>query len=1131
MKKSVLVSVLFTLIVLSMPAGAQVCGDADGGGTVNVADPVYLINYIFFNGPGPIDLDMANVDNCDEVDVVDVAAIVDYLFAGGFAPDCEGTGNCTPTVAGSISLDAVSGSPAPGQIATGQPITFYIRFTNETASDFRAFSNGLAISSPDGAQWGDVAVQPMWLPEENFNNNLFYDLYPATGSGADTVALGGLALPYSTTYPGIEAGFDEVAFAITIGPFEVADVGKTICLDSAFFDPAGTWKWTDDGTSWTTPTWDGPYCFEIVGTPTASITLDHVDGLTPEGLLGTKDPVTFYLRVLNNTAYDIMGMDNSFKVYSPGSARWHETVGDTVGAIGLDLFDLLSMIRHESCDGAGADSIQFGNLVMSGGGLYIGFDDVSYAITIGPIDPVYEGEIICLDSASMPPGGQWIWSSGGGNISPWWSGPHCFVVGNTGMAGRLLEVTPDGLNFAMLEGAADPAPQSFTVLEAHGDNIAFTAEETAGWFDLSDAGGTTPSTITVNINSAGLTPGVYENVITVSSAEVDNSPLLVTVRLTVVAGDHDGVSLASVVGVADANSIYSGMPVTFFMRFANASLINVQGFTNSFHVYSPDGAEWTALTADTIPPMSMDLFETVLSIRYFGVTGAGADSVFFGGAGPGPGLEPGYDAASFSITIGPIDASHVGKTICLDSCFTPPTGYWQWASSANSWEPPWDGPHCFTIAEPAPDRLIIPSISTHLPGTQPVACEIAQPITGASIPIKIPEGIEVLEISRAGLVTEDWDFVTSYVRADSGFLYVALANSFEEVIPAGHTTLFNIRFHMTGAQCGEQTYIQWDTTLYDDVMRNLIFVGADYLPIFPGFDVTMNTTEVLGIMPADFDGSGQVDVADVVGTVNFMFHGGEPPVSLNALDVNGDCRGPDVSDLVYMVQYHFHGGLEPACGCVEKSARLAPELTQQTALNATYHDGVTTIELSSEIDLYGVQFELVGAGDSEPVSLIGVNLDLISGATDHGFRVGVLDLDGGEYLRRGQYQLVRLEGEYQITSAVVTDMEIQSRTPLLNQKLTLVPDKYELYQNYPNPFNPNTEIGFALPEASHVKLDIYNIAGQRVTTLVDALLEAKNYLIEWNGTGADGQPVASGVYLYRLDAGSFVETKKMMLLK
>ena len=81
-------------------------------------------------------------------------------------------------------------------------------------------------------------------------------------------------------------------------------------------------------------------------------------------------------------------------------------------------------------------------------------------------------------------------------------------------------------------------------------------------------------------------------------------------------------------------------------------------------------------------------------------------------------------------------------------------------------------------------------------------------------------------------------------------------------------------------------------------------------------------------------------------------------------------------------------------------------------------------------------------------------------------------------------------------------------------------------QNYPNPFNPATEISFSLSEATHVRLEVYNVMGQHITTLIDSYLEAGGHTVTWDGKGS-----ASGVYLYRLEAGEFVATKKMLLLK
>jgi hypothetical protein len=87
-------------------------------------------------------------------------------------------------------------------------------------------------------------------------------------------------------------------------------------------------------------------------------------------------------------------------------------------------------------------------------------------------------------------------------------------------------------------------------------------------------------------------------------------------------------------------------------------------------------------------------------------------------------------------------------------------------------------------------------------------------------------------------------------------------------------------------------------------------------------------------------------------------------------------------------------------------------------------------------------------------------------------------------------------------------------------------NRFQLFQNYPNPFNPITEISFSLPMLSNVKLEIFNIKGQKVTTLVNQHLSPGHYKYKW-----DGSEVASGVYFYRLQAGDFSQVKKMLLIK
>jgi C-terminal processing protease CtpA/Prc len=89
-----------------------------------------------------------------------------------------------------------------------------------------------------------------------------------------------------------------------------------------------------------------------------------------------------------------------------------------------------------------------------------------------------------------------------------------------------------------------------------------------------------------------------------------------------------------------------------------------------------------------------------------------------------------------------------------------------------------------------------------------------------------------------------------------------------------------------------------------------------------------------------------------------------------------------------------------------------------------------------------------------------------------------------------------------------------------------VPQSYTLYQNYPNPFNPITTVKFDLPKTSEVTLKVFNILGEEVTTIVSEKISAGSYSYEWDASG-----LASGIYLYRLQAGDYLETRKMVLMR
>jgi hypothetical protein len=94
-----------------------------------------------------------------------------------------------------------------------------------------------------------------------------------------------------------------------------------------------------------------------------------------------------------------------------------------------------------------------------------------------------------------------------------------------------------------------------------------------------------------------------------------------------------------------------------------------------------------------------------------------------------------------------------------------------------------------------------------------------------------------------------------------------------------------------------------------------------------------------------------------------------------------------------------------------------------------------------------------------------------------------------------------------------------------------IPDNYILEQNYPNPFNPETRINYSIPEPAYVKLCIYDINGILVRTLYEGDQTAGRYQIVWDSESSSGVKVGSGVYFYRIQANSFVQTRKMILLK
>jgi hypothetical protein len=133
-----------------------------------------------------------------------------------------------------------------------------------------------------------------------------------------------------------------------------------------------------------------------------------------------------------------------------------------------------------------------------------------------------------------------------------------------------------------------------------------------------------------------------------------------------------------------------------------------------------------------------------------------------------------------------------------------------------------------------------------------------------------------------------------------------------------------------------------------------------------------------------------------------------------------------------------------------------------------------------------------------------------------GINLTIRDRINGELLN----EELRDGEEIMINNNQITSIEVTG-------KITgELPVSFELYQNYPNPFNPSTTIKFAVPKESIVNLSVYNVLGELVQSLANDLMKPGNYQYEF-----DASNLASGVYLYRLTAGSYIETKKMVIIK
>ena len=125
--------------------------------------------------------------------------------------------------------------------------------------------------------------------------------------------------------------------------------------------------------------------------------------------------------------------------------------------------------------------------------------------------------------------------------------------------------------------------------------------------------------------------------------------------------------------------------------------------------------------------------------------------------------------------------------------------------------------------------------------------------------------------------------------------------------------------------------------------------------------------------------------------------------------------------------------------------------------------------------------------------------------------------------------------EYWVTAVDLSGLESDpsnSVSAVLSADEALgLPTEFALNQNYPNPFNPSTQIQYALPEEARVVISIYDLMGRKVRTLINDVQDAGYRSVMWNATNDMGRLVSAGVYIYSIQAGDFIQNRKMVLMK
>ncbi|MFH1374606.1 MAG: T9SS type A sorting domain-containing protein [bacterium] len=848
--------------------------------------------------------------------------------------------------------------------------------------------------------------------------------------------------------------------------------------------------------------------FPVSSFGATEITLDSVSGHIGGDTVLAGYPLKFILR-LTYTPGDsskIAGISNGFEVYEKHGGNFYPALGDTIPAFQWgDVLDAGFYINMFSMTGTGSDTIGFSGASLAGG-VPDGTSAPVWYIETGSNN---DGDTLCIDSTFFRPASNWVWGirrSGKSldHVHPDWYGPYCFHV----YQGNCMAPPFDVCVSDLYVDHCQLATYDFDAPHPLGGSVVYKIVSGPGSIDpatgvwsympsFSDlmAG---PTTLTVEACDS-VAPWMCDQCIT-SLHFTNNAPVFtdgcgysrdvcrmpVTHQMTAT-DDCDSVSYI----LWDINPFPPVGPYSLDVNTGELSFKPAAGFypvgdeymTYTFTVAATDGVDTTAGCAVDFVVSCTEAYEVQIEKTHNAIQGQHeyVDVVIKKGAEDFAGYDllMSYDRSALnfqSVIPGPL------HRLCSDGgCgweyFTYRTWFWP------SYEP-----HFFWAG-------IVRTIA------------LAELNNGANHPCCYMMNKPFVLFTLDFLVTDNrlfecqfapisffWadcnDNAFSSVSGDSLFIVLTVQNFEGNLIwDEGDDDLFPEDARIPGV--GAPDYCLNPDPEKPSAIRFIDFING-------GVDI---------VCADSIDDRGDInlngvahEIADATVFTNYFIYGLSAfHININgqvaATDCNADGLALTVGDLVYLVRVIVGD---------------APAYAKLTPVEATYavDDQVVSVDRDMGAALVVVE------GNAEPTLLAEqMEMKYAYNADENVTRILIWSPGGNGF-----------SGNFLDAGGDVVSIELGSHDGAV-VKTTQVPTDYALHQNYPNPFNPTTTISFSLPVASDYTVTVYNVRGRQVALMTGAR-EAGLIELEW-----DAADMASGVYFYRLDAGNFTATKKMVLMK